>query len=326
MTREDSKGNVLRGFGETNLIGIIKSITGSTEDNDLEFIEIDGNVLAIKIDGISLSTSRMPFMSYFDMGWKVMTAVGSDFLVKLSKPLYAVVSITMRGDSDVNEFRELINGLNEGAKYLGMKYLGGDLNEGLDDIIDVAALGKPLAGVIGRSPRIGDVLVTKPYFGYTGLVFKLYYSNELGRWIDSEIVKEGIEMLRRPRLEINLLNELLRYRECISASMDSSDGLGKVLWTMSVNGGVRITVNELPVSDAFLDSVGEIGNVNVEEVVFNGGEEFLPVFSIRRDCLPEFERLGFKPFAVVEEGNGVYFRGSILRYRGWDYFIGWSST
>ncbi len=63
----------------------------------MEFLEIDGNMLAIKIDGISLSTSRMPFMTYFDMGWKVMAAVGSDFLVKLTKPLYAVVSITMRG-------------------------------------------------------------------------------------------------------------------------------------------------------------------------------------------------------------------------------------
>lgn len=293
----------------------------------MEFLEIDGNMLAIKIDGISLSTSRMPFMTYFDMGWKVMAAVGSDFLVKLTKPLYAVVSITMRGDSDIDEFRELINGLNEGANYLGMKYLGGDLNEGLDNVIDVAAIGKPLAGIIGRKPRVGDVLVTKPYFGYTGLVFKLYYSNELNRWIDSRVVREGIEILKRPRLEMNILNDLLRHRECISASMDSSDGLGKVLWTMSTDGGVKIIINELPVSEDFLNSMSEIGDVNIEEVVFNGGEEFLPVFSVRRDCIPEFERLGFKPFATVEEGEGVYFKGSILRYRGgWDYFIGWAST
>ncbi len=207
-----------------------------------------------------------------------------------------------------------------------MKYLGGDLNEGLDNVIDVAAIGKPLAGIIGRKPRVGDVLVTKPYFGYTGLVFKLYYSNELNRWIDSRIVREGIEILKRPRLEMNILNDLLRYRECISASMDSSDGLGKVLWTMSTDGGVKIIINELPVSEDFLNSISEVGDVNIEEVVFNGGEEFLPVFSVRRDCIPEFERLGFKPFATVEEGEGVYFKGSILRYRGWDYFIGWAST
>ncbi|WP_243679038.1 AIR synthase related protein [Vulcanisaeta distributa] len=295
----------------------------------MEFIEVDGTALAIKIDGISLSTSRMPFMTYFDMGWKVMMAVGSDFLVKLSRPLYAVVSITMRGSSGIDEFRELISGLNEGANYLSMRYLGGDLNEGgFDDIIDVAAVGKPLAGVIGRRPRIGDVLVTKPYFGYTGLVFKLYYSNELDRWVDLRIVKEGgIDMIKRPKLEMNLLNELLKRRDCISASMDSSDGLGKVLWTMAMDGNVKIVINDLPVNEEFLNMVSEISGINIEEVVFNGGEEFLPVFSVRRDCIPEFEELGFKAFATVEEGSGVYFRDSILRYRGgWDYFIGWAST
>ncbi|WP_243665761.1 AIR synthase related protein [Vulcanisaeta sp. JCM 16159] len=113
----------LKGVGETNLISIIRNIINTSEDNDLEFIEIDGNTLAIKVDGLSLSTSRMPFMTYFDMGWKAMAAVSSDFLVKLSRPLYAVVSITMRGDLDLDEFRELINGLKEGADYLGVKYL-----------------------------------------------------------------------------------------------------------------------------------------------------------------------------------------------------------
>ncbi|WP_243675683.1 hypothetical protein [Vulcanisaeta distributa] len=197
-----------------------------------------------------------------------------------------------------------------------MKYLGGDLNEGLDDVIDVTAVGKPLAGIIGRKPRVGDALVTRPGFGYTGLVFKLYYNNELDKWIDIKAVREGIEILRRPKPELGMLNDLLRYRDCISASMDSSDGLGKVLWTMSIDGGVKIVVNELPVNDEFLNSVSSITGINIEEVVFNGGEEFLPVFSIKGNCIPEFEGLGFKPFATVEDGNGVYFKGSILRYRG----------
>ncbi|WP_052298527.1 thiamine-phosphate kinase [Vulcanisaeta moutnovskia] len=328
MSREDNDQvrRELRGFGETNLIGIIRGIINSTEDNDLEYLEIDGSTLAIKIDGLSLSTSRMPFMTYFDMGWKVMASVASDFLVKLSKPLYAVVSITMRNNSTIDEFREIVKGLGDGANYFGMKYLGGDLNEGLDDVIDVAAVGKPLVGIIGRNPRVGDTLVTKPLFGYTGLVFKLYYNNELNRWIDARAVKEGIEILRRPKPEMSMLDYLKQYRDCISASMDSSDGLGKVLWTMSIDGKVRISINELPISEDFLDSLSGIPGVNIEEVVFNGGEEFLPIFSIRRECVPEFERLGFKSFATVEEGSGVYFKDSILRYRGWDYFIGWAST
>jgi hypothetical protein len=34
--------------------------------------------------------------------------------------------------------------------------------------------------------------------------------------------------------------------------------------------------------------------ITIEEVVFNGGEEFLPIFSISNDCAEDFRRLGLK--------------------------------
>ncbi|MFB6470867.1 MAG: thiamine-monophosphate kinase [Vulcanisaeta sp. AZ3] len=320
-----NKGKVIRGVGETSLIGIIKGIINYFEDNDLEFVNLNGNELAIKIDGISLTTSKLPFMDFYDMGWKVMASVASDFLVKLSKPMYALVSITLRSSVYLEDFRELVRGLNEGAVHFGMKYLGGDLNEGADNVIDVAALGLVMSNVIGREPRVGDVLITIPKFGYTGLIFRLYYSNELDRWVDLDIVRRGIDMLRRPEPRIDMLNDLLRYGDCISASMDSSDGLGKVLWTMSNDGDVKIIVDKLPTDNDLIESVSTLFNANIEEIVFNGGEEFLPIFAVRNDCVGEFRRLGFEVFGKVEKGKGVYYRDSLLRYRGWDYFIGWSS-
>jgi len=76
--REVGNNVVIKGIGETGLINIIRDIIGYYEDNDLEYIEIDGYRLAVKIDGLSLSTSRMPFMTFYDMGWKVMASVVSD--------------------------------------------------------------------------------------------------------------------------------------------------------------------------------------------------------------------------------------------------------
>jgi len=323
--REVGNNVVIKGIGETGLINIIRDIIGYYEDNDLEYIEIDGYRLAVKIDGLSLSTSRMPFMTFYDMGWKVMASVVSDFFVKLSKPLYTMVSITLRGNTRIDDFRELIRGLDDGARHFGVRYLGGDLNEGLDDVIDVAAVGVPMIGTIGRRPRIGDFLVTIPQFGYTGLVFKLYYDGRLNDWLNLDAVKRGINMLRRPEPPINMLSELLRYGDCISASMDSSDGLGKVLWTLSTDGNVKVVVDRLPMSDDFAEEIKSIPGITIEEVVFNGGEEFLPIFSISSDCEEDFRRLGFEVFAKVEEGSGVYYGSSTLRYKGWDYFIGWST-
>ena len=316
---------LIKEVGETELINIVRTLVNGLEDNDLEFVDVGGHGLAMKIDGLSLSTSKMPFMTYYDMGWKVMASVVSDFLVKLSKPLFAVVSITLRGNVHINDFEDLIKGLSDGATHFGVKYVGGDLNEGFDDVVDVAAIGIPMAGKIGRRPRVGDVLVTIPRFGYTGLVFKLYYDGRLNKWAHLNTVKRGIDILRRPEPPLHMLGELLRYKDCISASMDSSDGLGKVLWALSVNGGVKITVNELPTEPDLIEEAKSIPGITIEELVFNGGEEFLPIFSVKSDCAENFRRLGFEVFAKVEEGSGVYYGGSILRYKGWDYFIGWGS-
>lgn len=308
--------------GEGGLIEIIRSIVGHSEDNDVEYVELAGNLMAIKMDGISISTSRMPFMDYYDMGWKVMAAIASDFLVKLSKPLFVVTSLTLKRSMGLGDFKDLVKGLKDGADYFGMRYIGGDLNEGNDYIIDAAAVGIALSGKIPRTPRVGDLLVTNPYFGYTGLVFKLFYNGSLDRYMYDEVVKKGIEIIKRPRPNLGILTELAGLGRCISASMDSSDGLGKVLWTMANNGRVRIVVDELPTTDELREKVGNLG-LSIEELVFNGGEEFIPVFSVRSDCREDFERIGFKVFASVLDGEGVFYRDSPLKYRGWDYFVGW---
>jgi len=53
-------------------------------------------------------------------------------------------------------------------------------------------------------------------------------------------------------------------------------------------------------------------------VVFNGGEEFLPVFAVRRGCSVESP---YVEFAEVVEGEGVvWWEGQPLRWRGWSYF------
>jgi len=99
----------------------------------------------------------------------------------------------------------------------------------------------------------------------------------------------------------------------------------KVLWTLSTDGNVKVIVNKLPISNDFAEEIRSIPGITIEEVVFNGGEEFLPIFSISNDCAEDFRRLGFKVFAKVEEGSGVYYGDSTLRYKGWDYFIGWGT-
>jgi thiamine-monophosphate kinase len=310
---------VIRDLGELGLLRRIRDRVGSLGDNDVEYVDLGGLELVVKVDGAAASTSRLPFISMRDWGFRIVASVVSDFLVKLSRPTHSLVSLTLRRDTGIGEFDELIRGLAEGFGNYGIEYVGGDINEGLDDVVDVFAVGIS-PGRIGRAPPPGDVLVTIPLYGYTGLVLKL--SNKVGEFRHIASVARGIEMLTRPFVSLDLLTRLLELRRCIHASMDSSDGLGRVLWTMSSLGNVGIVVRELPTQGELIRDAEELG-LDPVELVFNGGEEYLPIFSIGRDCLVEFKELGFTEFAeVVKDTEGVYYGGAELGYRGWEYFKG----
>lgn len=266
------------------------------EDNDVSYV--DG--YAVKVDGFAESAAMMPFHTYADLGWRAVAATLSDLLVKLATPKALLSSITA---PDAGKALEIFNGIKEAAARFGVRYLGGDLNQGREAVVDIVAIGAAPAR-IGRRPKPGHVLIAPPLFGYTGLAFVAYKEA-------SPAVAKGISWLKRPVLDWPRPPPL----ECISASMDSSDGLADVLWTMAR--GVDIILEELPAPDEVIAEAARLG-VDPEEVVLNAGEEYLPVFAVDPRCnVPE----GYIAFAKVVEGAGrVYYKGEELKYKGWAYF------
>jgi len=266
------------------------------EENDVVYV--DG--LALKIDGSAASTSKLPFQSWFDFGWRNVAGAYSDMRVKYVEARHLLASVTA---PDLATAEEVIAGIKAAASYFSLVYVGGDLNQGGDVVVDVVLVGKSTLR-LGRVPRPGDVLFTIPEFGYTSLAYRFWRE-------DHPAVRKGVEALRRP-------SPLwpLPPPHCVTASMDSSDGLADVLWSMAR--GVDIVVKRLPAAPEVEAFAVERG-LDLEEVVFNGGEEYLPVFAVRRGCPVESP---YVEFAEVAEGNGVvWWRGEPLRWRGWSYFL-----
>jgi thiamine-monophosphate kinase len=281
---------------EKALLGFFLRELGE-EDNDVSYV--DG--FAVKVDGFAESWAKMPFHTYADLGWRAVAAALSDLLVKFAVPKAVLSSITA---PDAQRAREVFDGIREAAAHFGVRYLGGDLNQGREAVVDVVAIGAAPAR-IGRRPRPGHVLIAPPLFGYTGLAFLAF--KEAGR---SPAVAKGISWLKRPTLDWPKPPP----PDCVSASMDSSDGIADVLWTMAR--GVDIVLERLPAPEEVVSEALSLG-VDPEEVVLNAGEEFLPIFAVDPRCVPD----GYVAFARVVEGEGkVYYRGKELRFRGWAYF------
>jgi len=275
------------------------------EDNDVVYIDLDGGTYAFKIDGAAESKFMLSIHSLYDFGWRITTSVVSDLLVKFAKPSYYISSITAR---TVEEVEEVVRGITDAVSYYGGSYVGGDVNEGGEVVVDVACIGRARAR-IGRKPAIGHVLVTLPEFGYTGLVFQLL--GKLDEYVGDPLVERGISWLKRPTIDVNLIESV--DPACTSASMDSSDGLAKVLWTFAERSNATVVVETLPAPREIL----EFADIDVLAAVFNGGEEYLPVLAVDPKCyrgnLTEFARVIPGPPVVV-------FKGEVLKYRGFDYF------
>ncbi|WP_333638789.1 thiamine-monophosphate kinase [Pyrobaculum aerophilum] len=281
-------------MGEKAFLKGLLNILG-VEDNDVVYIDD----LAIKLDGSAASTSKLPFQTWRDFGWRNVAAAVSDLRVKFAAPQFLLASVTV---PSLEVAREIIEGIKEASEAFSVKYVGGDLNQGVEAVVDVALLGKAQYR-IGRVPRPGDLLITVPYFGYTSIAYRLWQ-------IDHPAVLRGVEMLKRP-----VPNWPLPSPECVTASMDSSDGLADVLWTMAQ--GVDIIVRELPTTEEVIRFASAHG-LSVEELVFNGGEEYLPVFAVRPHCTVNPP---YVVFAEVSQGEGkVWWRGEVLKWKGWSYF------
>jgi thiamine-monophosphate kinase len=269
--------------------------TLGVEENDVVYV--DG--LALKIDGSAASTSKLPFHSWADFGWRNVAAAYSDMRVKYAEARHLLASVTA---PDLATAEEVIEGISAAASYFSLEYLGGDLNQGGEVVVDVALVGRA-PHKVGRKPQPGDVLVTIPEFGYTSLAYRFWRE-------EHPAVRRGVDMLRRPAP----LWPLPQPR-CVSASMDSSDGLADVLWSMARD--VDIVVRRLPTTEE-VERFAEERGLDIGDVVFNGGEEFLPVFAVRRGCSVEGP---YVEFAEVVEGEGVvWWEGQPLRWRGWSYF------
>ena len=75
-------------------------------------------------------------------------------------------------------------------------------------------------------------------------------------------------LIQGPRLEFGLKN-----KNYFSSSMDSSDGLSTTLNEISDQSKKRFVINKLPTERDVFDFANS-NNLDVNDLVFNGGEEY----------------------------------------------------
>jgi thiamine-monophosphate kinase len=228
--------------------------------------------------------------------------------VKGVKPEGILISLGLPGTMKLSEFKEIMLGIIEYNSKFHIDYIGGDLNQTKELIINPSVFGfKEHSKIIHRNGlKPGNLLVSNGKFGLTGVGFDILLSKE-GSVRDFPKYTKSIMSVLEPQ---DLGNEAFTLAEnnFATASIDSSDGLNKSLIDLMIANpscGFEIELSDNLFEKEALEYSLEF-NIPLQNLVFKGGEEFFHLFTIDEKNLSSAQK------AVHKGGGKIYKIGRVL--------------
>lgn len=326
----------LRAIGERGIIKVLSGIVPYPTNailpfgDDVSGLYVNGKRLLLKVDAFSEIYSRYYWMDLYDLGWKAVTMVVSDFVVKLAKPSMAVVSFGAPSNRHLGDIVNLFKGLSDAAKYYNLYIVGGDTNESRYDLwISISAISlDDFKYTPSRfNAKVGDIVVTSGEYGITGLANYIHYNRIDIESLPDDLKKKVLDKTKRPIARVDLLDKLKEIAPYITSSIDVSDGLVQTLYDLSEASNVTIELDNIPI-DPLVKAYAEENKINAVNLALHGGEEFEVIFTISQeqkdilhDLMSHYNLDLHVIGKVVNKGEvGVYLRGHLLERKGWEYF------
>ncbi len=304
-------------LGEIKLIKLIEDLvlkkTGKPLLMDDSFFfdfkkrKLDGN-LVLNSDMLVSTTDVPAVMSSYQIGRKSIIMNVSDLIVKGVKPIGLLISLGLPKKLEKLEFIKLLNGIIDCSLKYDMDYIGGDINETKELVVSPTVFGfnNPSEIIYREGIKVGDILVANNKFGLTGVGFDILLEKK-GDFNDFPNYKRSIMSVLEPIISENEAFTLAQ-KNFATASIDSSDGLYKSLEDLMIsnpNIGFEIEFNNNLIDVEAIEYSNEF-NVSLEELVFNGGEEFIHLFTINPNVFDEAQK-------EIQSINGQIFRiGKII--------------
>jgi thiamine-monophosphate kinase len=246
--------------------------------------------LAITSDMLVEHTDVPSKMNFIQIARKSVVSCISDLSAKGIRPVIALVSLGIPTYLTKSNIDELINGFLFSSREFGFFITGGDINESKELVIDCCMLG--FSNNSNRVPRRNgslesDYVVVSGSFGYTSSGLKILMDNL--KTPDNEFRESSIDSVLNPSPCFEFGLNLSKY---LSSSIDSSDGLASSLYELAKESQVDLIIEEekIPIPPG-LQKFASINGLNLEDLVFYGGEEYHIVGTISKKNLLKLSKL-----------------------------------
>ncbi len=275
------------------------------------------------VEGVHFTRATTP---WHDLGWKIMAANVSDIAAMGGLPLYALITLGLPPDTEMEDLESLYQGMLRLGNKHGVAIVGGDMVRSPVVFVTVSLTGVCEGDPMLRSAaKLGDLVAVTGYLGSSagGLEIMLkelpVFSAEA-----SEYLKEAH---RRPEPCIGQGRVLFRYG--VRTAMDISDGLVDDLSKLCQASGVAawLDASRIPVHPM----LKEVFPQEYTNMALGGGEDYQLVFTATEELMQRVLPMLPSPAAVIGEiTSGESGRVTVVdsqtgerlstAHAGWDHF------
>ena len=301
------------------ILGIGDDATAYLNDSSIQLATVDSLVQDIHFS--------LAYTSWKELGWKSLAVNLSDIAAMGGLPRYALVSLGLPGNTEVEDVIALYRGMIELAKQFGVAVVGGDTVGSPVLFISITVLGSANNGkgrLLKRSAaKPGDEIAVTGHLGASAAGLEMLTKHLHFSVRDTAQLKNA-HLKPYPRItEGRLLVE-----SGVRCGMDISDGLIGDLTHICQKShvGALIDTNLVPISLPVKTCFGK----RALEMVLTGGEDYELLFTTDKRVMSKIKKAIQCPVTVIGEitadkSNEVKLIDSHgkqvkIKKTGWDHF------
>ena len=311
----------MKKLNEKKIIEIIAKKEIRSED--IEIFKLRNEQCAVCVDTLVESTDIPKGSKLSDISRKSVVSTLSDFAAKGIIPKFCIISLTLPKNISKKQVQELSRGFSNACKEFKIQLLGGDTNQGNEISIHVVLFGSVKNFIKRNGAKIDDIICTTGPFGYTLSALEIILKKRKSTRFFS-IKSKNLFFRPKPRLKFG--QESVDY---ITSSMDSSDGLSSCLNELSNQSKKKFLITKIPTNKDVIE-FAEKNKINLNKLVFDGGEEFELVFTVTPKNLKKIfaiakkNKISIFEIGHVSKGKGVFFDDGYhsfkIKNKGWQHF------
>jgi len=252
----------------------------------------------------------LDYFSPYQIGIKVMESNTSDIAAMGGKPVYSLISISLKEDTTVEFIDGVYNGINEICERYNFDLIGGDTTHGEKIVISLTLIGQVDKNKLKMrsDAEIGDLIVVSGPLGGSTAGLKLFLNN-----ID------GFDNIKKyhtnPISEIKNLPKILPVAKAME---DVSDGLASEIRNICKMSkvGAKIFREKIPLNKGIKKSSSLLDDDPYDYALF-GGEDFKLVYTVNKK---DRHKIYGTVVGEIINGEKILLDGKELKNYGYDHF------